>query len=374
MADRAELVLQAVELPGAPRAPLRRAPRVRPARLPAQRDARVHPQRARGLLDQPRADARRLGHPVPDPRGRLVVAAPRRHVGPGRRQDLRLVRRAHQLHHGRRLPGRPRGIRALVAGRPARHRQGHRPLPHDLLAGDALERGPRAAAPGLGPRLAARRGRRADEQEPRQLPRSRRLRGRVRAGRRPLRRAARGPVRPRRRGVVGLVRPPLQRRPRQRLRQPRQPHGQHGQPLPRRRAARSGGRRGRPALAAWAGVPERYAGARGRLPPRRGARRAHRHLRAAANKMVDAARPWDLAKAAKAGDEAATTQLRDVLGDLVEACRADRPRGHPVHARAPARESSPSSASSTRTRPTATAARRSSRSWRGAAMRGRGDA
>ena len=61
VADRAELVLQAVELPGAPRAALRRAPRVRPARLPAQRDARVHPQRPRGLLDQPRADARATG-------------------------------------------------------------------------------------------------------------------------------------------------------------------------------------------------------------------------------------------------------------------------------------------------------------------------
>ena len=70
VADRAELVLPPVGLPGAPRAPLRRAPRLRPARLPAQRDARLHPRRPRGLLDQPRADARRLGHPVPDRRGR----------------------------------------------------------------------------------------------------------------------------------------------------------------------------------------------------------------------------------------------------------------------------------------------------------------
>ena len=28
-----------------------------------------------------------------------------RHLGPGRRHRLRLVRRARQLHHGRRLPG-----------------------------------------------------------------------------------------------------------------------------------------------------------------------------------------------------------------------------------------------------------------------------
>ena len=40
-----------------------------------------------------------------------------------------------------------------------------------------------------------------------------------------------------------------------------------------------------------------------------------------ANKLVDAEKPWDLAKAWKAGDEAAGERLRVVLGDLVEACR-----------------------------------------------------
>jgi methionyl-tRNA synthetase len=40
-----------------------------------------------------------------------------------------------------------------------------------------------------------------------------------------------------------------------------------------------------------------------------------------ANKTVDAEAPWVLAKAAKAGDEAAAARLRDVLGDLLEACR-----------------------------------------------------
>ena len=40
-----------------------------------------------------------------------------------------------------------------------------------------------------------------------------------------------------------------------------------------------------------------------------------------ANKAVDAEQPWDLAKAAKAGDADAAARLRDVLGDLVEACR-----------------------------------------------------
>jgi methionyl-tRNA synthetase len=40
-----------------------------------------------------------------------------------------------------------------------------------------------------------------------------------------------------------------------------------------------------------------------------------------ANRLVDAEKPWELAKAAKAGDEGATKRLRDVLGDLLEACR-----------------------------------------------------
>ena len=40
-----------------------------------------------------------------------------------------------------------------------------------------------------------------------------------------------------------------------------------------------------------------------------------------ANKVVDAEKPWELAKAAKTGDEAAGARLRGVLGDLLEACR-----------------------------------------------------
>ncbi|HET9344565.1 MAG TPA: methionine--tRNA ligase [Candidatus Limnocylindrales bacterium] len=40
-----------------------------------------------------------------------------------------------------------------------------------------------------------------------------------------------------------------------------------------------------------------------------------------ANKIVDREKPWELAKAWKAGDDAAGDRLRGVLGDLVEACR-----------------------------------------------------
>ncbi|TME83307.1 MAG: methionine--tRNA ligase [Chloroflexi bacterium] len=40
-----------------------------------------------------------------------------------------------------------------------------------------------------------------------------------------------------------------------------------------------------------------------------------------ANRLVDAEKPWELAKAAQSGDRPAERRLRDVLGDLVEACR-----------------------------------------------------
>ena len=41
----------------------------------------------------------------------------------------------------------------------------------------------------------------------------------------------------------------------------------------------------------------------------------------AANRLVDAEKPWELAKTAKTGDVAAEERLQGVLGDLVEACR-----------------------------------------------------
>ena len=41
----------------------------------------------------------------------------------------------------------------------------------------------------------------------------------------------------------------------------------------------------------------------------------------AANRLVDFEKPWDLAKAPKAGDEQAAARLQGVLGDLVEGVR-----------------------------------------------------
>ena len=155
----------------------------------------------RGLLGQPRRRA--VGHPVPH---RARTARPRScptgRWDPGGGHGLRLVRRPDQLHHRRRVPRRPGPLRRLVAGRCARHRQGHRPVPHDRAGRPCCERRPAAAAAGLGPRLAARAGR-ADEQEPRQLLRSDRRGRRARRRRRPLRHAARGRLRPRQRRVAG---------------------------------------------------------------------------------------------------------------------------------------------------------------------------
>ena len=120
---------------------------------------------------------------------------------------------------------------------------------------------------------------------------------------------------------MGLVRAALQRRPRQRLREPRQSDRVDDQPLSRWGAA--GAARGRGFAAGRAS---------GRRPAPSYRERfdgflLHEALAelwtfvGAANKTVDAEQPWVLAKAAKAGDGAAEARLRDVLGDLIEACR-----------------------------------------------------
>ena len=173
-------------------------------------------------------------------------------------------------------------------------------------------------------------------------------------------------VRPRHRGVVGLVRPALQRRPRQRLRQPRQPDGLDGEPLPRRRAARAEPRDARRGLdRAARGVPD---GLEGYL--------LHEALAelwefvGAANRLVDAEQPWELAKAAKAGDAAARRSACAASSAI-----SSRPAGSSAwpsrrSCRRRRRGSSASSATPTRTARTATAARRSSTSCAGALTRG----
>ena len=236
VADGAELVLPPVGLPGAARALLRRPPGLRPARLPAQRDARLHPAAA-SRTSRSAGPARGWGIPFPIAENGETAQREDGSVGSRGGHDLRLVRRADQLHHRGRLPGRSRRVRPVVAGRPPRDRQGHRPVPHDLLAGDAVERRARGAAPGSGSTAGCSSRRRADEQEPRQLPRPGRRSSPRSAPTAPATSTLREVPFDRDADVsLGLVRPALQRRPRQRLRQPRQPDGVDGEPLPRRRA------------------------------------------------------------------------------------------------------------------------------------------
>ena len=142
---------------------LRGASRVPRAGHPAERDPAAARGGPRGHLGQPRRAV--LGHPDA---ARSVE------------RGLRLVRRADQLHQRGRAWHRRRAAREVVAGRPARHRQGHHAVPRGDLAGDADERGCRAAAAGLRARVGASQGR-ADEQVARDGGRSARRARPVRA-------------------------------------------------------------------------------------------------------------------------------------------------------------------------------------------------
>ena len=305
------------------------------------------------------------GIPFPVMPDGTLLPAPGRHLGPGRRHDLRLVRRPDQLHHRRGLPRQPGHVPRVVAGGPPRHRQGHRALPHHLLAGDAVVGRARRAEARLGPRLAAGPGRRADEQEPRQLPGPAGRGGGVRGGRRPVRDPARGRLRPRHGGLLGLVRAPLQRGPRQRLRQPRQPHGLDGQPLLRRGAAVAARGRG---VAAGRGLGGHAAPVRreaGRPPP---PRRAGRALGVRGRRQQDG-------RCRAAVDAGEAGEGRRCRRRSAAARRAGRPRrglpaggpgGRAVHARDGAAGDGAARVRVTRTRPTAMAGRVSWSCWHGA--------
>ena len=95
-----QLLLQAERVRAAAARLLRRPPRLRPPGLQAQRGARVHPGRV----------ARRLHHPDVVHLGRAGALGQRARV-------LRLVRRADQLPHGRRVRRRPGDLRARAGAR-----------------------------------------------------------------------------------------------------------------------------------------------------------------------------------------------------------------------------------------------------------------
>ena len=112
-----ELFLPPFGLCRAAAGPLRGASRVHHAREIPQRDHRFREARAVGSVDQP--------HHL-----RLGRAGSRRSPP----CDVRVGRRADQLHHGDRLSRRRPAGAFLAGGRPC-HRQGHHALPCDLLAG-----------------------------------------------------------------------------------------------------------------------------------------------------------------------------------------------------------------------------------------------
>ena len=104
VADRAQLVLPPVGVPatGCSRTTRRNPDWVQPEYRKNEMLAFIRAG-PRGHLDQPRDLP--LGHPVPDRRERRDRGARGRLVGPRGGRHLRLVRRAHQLHHRRGLSG-----------------------------------------------------------------------------------------------------------------------------------------------------------------------------------------------------------------------------------------------------------------------------
>ena len=213
-------------------------------------------------------------------------------MGPGGRHDLRLVRRADQLHHRRRLPRRPGRVRRWwpadlhVIGKDIV--RFHTIFWPAMLWSAGLEAPRKVWVHGW---LLAAGGERMSKSRGNFLDPTTSWR-RVRRRRRALRRAARGPVRQGRRGLVGRLRPALQRRPRQRLRQPRQPDRLDGQPLPRRRRGpRPEPRRRRSATAGPTRSSATSTAIEGCL--------LHDALAelwefvGGANKVVDAEQPWD---------------------------------------------------------------------------------
>ena len=268
---REEPFLPLVEVSGAPARALRGAPGGARAGDPPQRDPAAARGRPRGHLHEP---------------DRSVVG----HTGPvrSRQRGLRLDGRADQLRLGRRLRRRRRPVRHLVAGRPARDRQGHHPLPLRRLARDADERRRRAAAAGVRARLGPLAGP-EDEQV------ARHGRGSAGGGRAPRTGSVAAVpdqgdrLRSGRRLHLGAVRGSLQRRPREQLRQSRLAHRGDGRPLPAgtaggaaraARAARRGGVVGRGGLPPGHGSLRAAPGRGCRLPDRGRGQRVHRQRRA----------------------------------------------------------------------------------------------
>ena len=161
--------------------------------------------------------------------------------------------------------------------------------------------------------------------------------------------------------------PALQRRPRQRLREPRQPHGFDGQPVSRRRAAGSvAGRRCRPRMGAGR-LASRCSGRTSTTAC--STRRSARSGRSSARRTGSwTPKPWELEprRRRRATRGRGCPAPRLVLGDLIEACRLLGLAAAPSPAGDRASGSWRSWAIPGHTRRTATAVRRSSTSCAGA--------
>ena len=207
-------------LPGAARAALRRAARLRAARATRYNEAlRVH-HAAGSRTSRSRARSSPGASPVPwDPSHVFYVwfdALLNYYTALGFARDGRGP------------------DRALLAGDVPPHRQGHPEVPHGLLARAAAGRRAAAARARLRPRLPAD-GRREDEQVAGQRARPVRDHRPLRHRRAALLLPARRLLRPGRLGLDGGFEAALRDRAGQRAGQPRQPHDRDARALPRRR-------------------------------------------------------------------------------------------------------------------------------------------
>ena len=230
-----QLVLPPVGLPGAPRAALRRAPGLRPAGVPAQRDARVHPAGPRGLLDQPRRRATgasrsrspRTARP-PSARTARGIPRPARSTSGTTRSSTTSPAPASRTTPTRsRSGGRPTCTSSARTS-PASTRSTGRRCCGAPASRRPARSGSTAGCSPRGERMSKSRGNFLDPADA------------VAAfGADGARYVTLREVAFDRDAEVslGFVRPALQRRPGQRLRQPRQPDRDDGRPLPRRRAA-----------------------------------------------------------------------------------------------------------------------------------------
>ena len=280
-------------------------PRLHPARDAPQRGALVREGRPARPVDLARQ--REVGHP----------AAVRREP-----HHLRVVRRAHQLHHGHRLR-RPRPTAEEFAKRwPAQfHFVGKDIIRFHCVIWPAMLMAAGLPLPEtrLRARLPAHQGR-EDEQVQGQRDGAGRPRREVRRRRLPLLLPARRAVRHRRLDLARGDGAALQRRPRQRLGQPVLAAVQHGRQVLRRRRAGAAPRRARPTTTPSSSrsptaLPAAFE-ARMDALDYAGALEAAWELVKRTNRYIEDAAPWNLAKS-----EETVPRLHAVLYNALEAVR-----------------------------------------------------